>query len=135
MISISKKCRVRMPAQVKRFGFYVARKAEGEGKHAGQTAIFFTNHVLNDLGPLGHGTLTDPTGTNFKLLVFDASRWLGADTWLVASHFSDRGNHGGHGDRDGGDEDDDLDILFTVTGLGVTATHPVSFARVKALYR
>ena len=126
---------VAMPASVKRFGFYVARKGQGEGKNTGQTAIFFTNHVLNGL--VSQGRDTDPSGTNFRLLVFDVSRWLGADTWLVASHFSDRGNHGGLGDRDddGDGDDDDLDILFTVTGLGVTPTHSVSFARVKALYR
>ncbi len=126
---------VTLPASVKRFGFYVARKRDDEENNNGASAVFYTNHLLNDLGPRGHDSDTEPTGSNFKLLVFDASRWLGADTWLVASHFTDGGKHGGHGDGDDDDDDDDLDVLFTVTGLGVTPTRSVTFARVKALYR
>jgi len=67
------------------------------------------------------------------MLVFDASRWLGQDTWIVACEYEDAGARqgAGHGECD----HDYSDILFTVSGVGATPTVQSSFSRVKALYR
>ena len=66
--------------------------------------------------------------------MFDVSRWLGPDTWLVACEYSDSGAPVGTGT--GESDNDYCDILFTVTAVGgTTPTRTSSFGAVKALWR
>ena len=137
----------RIPASVKRFGFYIQQQqGESGGYPSRRTSLAFTNNLLHDLAPngipVGHGLL----GGRLQVLVFDVSRWLGAHTWMVAVPAATRSHRSGDGDiasvrddrEDDGDGDHDHDgspLLFKVTGLAVTPTLGVTFAEVKSYYR
>lgn len=126
---------VRIPAAVAQFGFYVVREGGRGDEHADDgTYYYFTNRTLNDLGPHGHGALHEPWDGDAQMLVYDVSRWLGTDTWLVSCEYSDSGCPVGH-DLD--DSDNDFsDILFLVSGVSATTpTRGITFGHLKALYR
>jgi len=124
----------RVPASVTRFGFYVKHAGgSDDAEDDGRDYLYFTNRTLNDAGLHGHGAEHAPYGGDQQMLVYDVSRWLGPDTWLVACEYSDSGGPVGNGP--GQTDNDYSDILFTVTGVGATPTQATSFARVKALYR
>lgn len=123
---------VRLPAAVTRFGFYVDYEGGDEDDDGGHYR-YFTNRVLNDRGYRGRGSETAPHDGDVQMLVYDASRWLGQDTWIVACEYGDSGARQGSGY--GECDHDYSDILFTVTGLGATPTLQSSFTRLKALYR
>ena len=124
---------VHMPASVSRYGFYVVHQGGDEKADEGHSTIFFTNRLFNDVGPYGRGGEHEPYDGDVQMLIFDVSRWLGADTWLVACEYSDSGSPVGQ--NDGQSDNDFSDILYTVTGLGATPIHATSFGRLKALYR
>jgi hypothetical protein len=125
---------LKLPANVKRFGFYVEREpgcTEIDGDGRAQT--FFSNRTLNDAGPHGAGACHAPFDGDLQMLVYDISRLAGPDTWLVACEYSDAGDVIGTGD---GESDNDFsDIVFTISGVGVTSTLSTTFGRLKALYR
>ena len=123
---------VRLPASVTRFGFYVDYDG-GDEDDDGHGYRYFTNRVLNDRGYRGAGAWQAPYDGDVQMLVYDASRWLGADTWLVACEYSDAGARQGNGQ--GECDHDYSDILFTVSGLGATPTLRSTFTSLKALYR
>ena len=125
---------LRLPSSVTRFGFYVAREAGGaaiDGEN--DSYLYCSNRTLNDIGPHGAGALHAPYDGDVQMLVYDISRLVGADTWLVACEYSDTGMIMGTGD--GQSDDDYSDIVFTVSGVGVTPTLSTSFGRLKALFR
>jgi hypothetical protein len=125
---------VRLPAAVSHFGFYVVREGGRGDDHADdRTYVYFTNRLFNDRGPHGGGAVHEPWDGDAQMLVYDLSRWMGPDTWLVACEYSDSGCPVGH-DLD--DSDNDFsDILFTVSGVSVTPTRAINFGGLKALYR
>lgn len=125
---------LRLPNTLKRFGFYVARDAGGTSIDGDAGACkYFSNRMLNDCGPHGAGAIHCPWDGDVQMLVFDISRLTSPDTWLVACEYSDTGDVMGTGD--GQCDDDFSDIVFTVTGVGVTPTLATSFGKLKALYR
>lgn len=125
---------LRLPAGVKRFGFYTTLKPVGAGQKVGECAVLYTNNLLNEQGTHGEGRTDEPR----RVYVYDVSRWLGAGTWLVASPMPSEDdpldNASSHCRRD---DDDNASpaLLFTVSALGATPTHHVSFTEVKALFR
>jgi hypothetical protein len=125
---------LKLPTGVQRFGFYVAREPGGVAIDGDQESYtYFTNRMLNDVGPHGAGAIHAPYDGDPQMLVFDISRITQADTWLVACEYSDTGRPMGVGD--GQSDDDYSDIIFTVSGVGVTPTDKTTFGRLKALYR
>ena len=124
---------VRLPLSVTRFGFYVDYDGDDHGDDDHGRYRYFTNRLFNDIGPRGRGAEHAPFDGDVQMLIFDVSRWLGADTWLVACEYSDSGSRVGH--ERGNSDNDYSDILFTVTGLGATPTLTKTFSEVKALYR
>jgi len=125
---------VRLPTTVRRFGFYVAREAGGagiDGDSDGHT--YFSNRVLNDAGSTTAKASHAPWDGDVQMLVYDLSRLVAPDTWLVACEYSNTSRTIGVGD---GESDNDYsDILFMVSGVGVTPTQTSTFGRLKALYR
>ena len=125
---------VRLPASVTQFGFYVVREAGGHAIDGDdEPCTFFSNRKLNDVGPHGSGAVHAPTDGDVQMLIYDISRWSTPDTWLVACEFSDSGCRLGHGD--GQSDNDFSDLVFTVSGVGVTPTKASSFGRLKAMFR
>jgi hypothetical protein len=124
---------LRLPASVTRFGFYVEHAGGDDGEDEGVSCRYFTNRKLNDCGPHGRGAVHEPRDGDMQALVYNVSRWLGPDTWLVACEYSDSGCHVGPGHDDS--DNDYSDILFTVSAQGATPTASTTFARVKALFR
>lgn len=121
---------LRLPRSVERFGFYVVDSHPTEG---GEAVTLWTNRTFNTPGPDGIGAEHAPFDGDVQMLVYDVSRWLGPRSWLVACEVSDSGRRVGHGEDE--TDNDYSDVLFTVSGVGVTPTLPSSFGRVKAMFR
>jgi hypothetical protein len=119
----------RVPGTVRRFGLFVA---DTDDPGAAWTR-HRTNRTLNPPGPDGAGAAHEPWDGDVQLLVFDVSRWLGRDTWLVAGEISDTGRRVGHGADES--DNDYSDVLFTVTGASATPAVTTTFGRVKSLFR
>src|SRR5262249_22740231 len=117
----------RIPAEVTRFGFYVEHAGGDEPLDEGVSYHYYTNRQLNDRGLTGHGATHEPYGGDCQALIFDVSRWMGPNTWLVACEYSDSGAPVGTGANQS--DNDYCDILFTVqaVGGGATATSRASF--------
>jgi hypothetical protein len=125
---------LRLPATVTRFGFYIDHQGGDEPADQGVTARYFTNRKLNDVGPQGRGAVHEPRDGDVQALIFDVSRWLGPNTWLVACEYSDSGCEVGVSPDCS--DNDFSDILFTVTAEGgPTPAASSTFGRVKALFR
>lgn len=125
---------LRLPSTVTRFGFYVTRDPGGAAIDGDNEAYtYFTNRKLNAPGPHGTGAIHAPWDGDVQMLVYDLSRWMGPDSWLVACEYSDSGDPLGMGP--GESDNDYTDIVFTVEGVGVTPTLGTSFGRLKALFR
>ena len=130
------KTTLRLPAAVARFGFYVQLQAGEDDEEDGPASIYFSNRLLNDVGPYGHGAHHEPYDGDIQMLVYDVSRWLGSNSWLVACEFSDSGSPVGLGR---GESDNDFsDIVYLVAGPGAGSTTPtrkISFGHIKSLFR
>ena len=125
---------LRMPTPVRRFGFYVAREPGGAGIDGDPDAYtFFSNRVLNVANSSTTKASHAPWDGNVQMLVYDLSRLVAPDTWLVACEYSNTGR--AIGVDDGESDNDYSDILFIVSGVGVTPTQTSTFGRLKALYR
>jgi hypothetical protein len=125
---------LRLPNTVKRFGFYVARDAGGAGLDGDSEPYrYFSNRMLNNEGAQAAGATHAPWDGDVQMLVFDLGRLVAPDTWLVACEYSNTAHVIGTGD--GQSDNDYSDIVFTVSGVGVTPTLATSFGRLKALYR
>lgn len=125
---------LKLPSTVKRFGFYVEREPgttyiDGDGA----ANVYFSNRTYNDIGPHGAGACHAPEDGDMQMLVYDISRLTAPDTWLVAVEYSDSGDT--IGTQDGQSDNDFSDIVFTISGVGVTTTQSTTFGRLKALYR
>lgn len=125
----------RLPAGVKRFGFYLCQVPRlGIGApDVGAEFTTYTNRMWNSPGPYGSGAMHEPYDGDVQMLVYDISRWVGTDTFLVACESSDSGANVGHGPSD--TDNDYCDFVFTVTGVGVTPTIGTTFGQVKSRFR
>lgn len=123
---------VRLPATVRNFGFYVDYKSNSHGSGT-KLYRYFSNRMLNDCGPEGAGAMRAPYDGDPQMLVYDASRWLGPDTYIVACEYSDSGCPIGNGEEE--TDNDYSDMVYIVSGLGTTPAKGASFARVKAMFR
>jgi len=133
----------RLPSSVTRFGFFVTHQPEGAGAMGEASAIagpvqdlesaIFSNRFCNDPGPLGAGAAHAPHDGDVQMLVYDVSRWLGPQTWLVACETSDSGRPVGHGVEES--DNDYSDVVFLVSGVSTTPTAGTSFGRLKSRFR
>jgi len=125
---------LRLPSTLRRFGFYVAREPGGASIDGDPDAYtYFSNRMLNVAGSTTTKACHAPWDGDVQMLVYDLSRLVAPDTWLVACEYSNTGRSIGIGD---GESDNDYsDILFIVSGVGVTPTQTSTFGRLKALYR
>ena len=145
------------------FGFYIDAATVGprykvpERRRRTVTERFFTNRALNDCGIGGAGATHAPYDGDVQALVFDVSRWVGGDAWLVCFEDQDTGgdvveeaddddDRDGSGGRQRDDPDADLppprrsnldfdDVVFEVREEGATPARPVSFGTLKLIYR
>jgi hypothetical protein len=125
---------LRLPNTVQRFGIYVARESGGKALDGDdESYLYFSNRMLNDGGAQALPPLHAPWDGNVQMLVYDLGRLVAPDTWLVACEYSNSAHAIGTGD--GQSDNDYSDLVFTVTGVGVTPTLATSFGRLKALYR
>jgi len=116
-----------------RFGFYLNPNGPGDAPNAPEPELFFSNRTFNDPGPDGSGALHSPWGGDMQALVFDISRFKGANAWLVC--FEDLDSGATPGAEGQAQTDDDFnDFLFEVTALGATPVQPLSFGALKARY-
>ena len=116
-----------------RFGFYLNPNGPGDATNAPEPEKFYTNRTYNDAGPDGSGTLHFPWGGDAQALVYDVSRFKGANTWLVCFEDLDSGaNPGPLGQAQ--TDNDYNDFIFEVTAFGATPVHPLTFGALKAKY-
>jgi hypothetical protein len=116
-----------------RFGFYLNPNGPGDATNAPEPEKFYTNRLFNDAGPDGSGTLHFPWGGDMQALVYDVSRFKGANTWLVCFEDLDSGaNPGPLGQAQ--TDNDYNDFLFEVTAFGATPVEPLTFGALKAKY-
>jgi len=115
------------PRSIERFGFYCA------GAIAGEAYLHCSNRTWNAPGAHGLAASRPPFDGDPQMLVYDISRWVGPQTWLVACEVSDVGLP--LGQDDGQSDNDYSDVLFTVTGASVTPTLGRSFGGLKRLFR
>jgi hypothetical protein len=125
----------RLPAGVKRFGFYLrqAPRVEHGALHVGAEFTTYTNRLWNSPGTAGSGAMHAPWDGDVQMLVYDVSRWAGPQTWLIACESSDSGAPIGHGPDD--TDNDYSDFLFTVSGVGATPTIGTTFGQLKSRFR
>jgi hypothetical protein len=125
----------RLPAGVTRFGFYLCQAPRPANATLQAAAEFttYTNRLWNTPGPSGAGAMHAPWDGDIQMLVYDVSRWVGPQTWLIACESSDSGANIGHGPDD--TDNDYSDFLFTVSGVGVTPTVGATFGQLKSRFR
>lgn len=118
-----------MPRTVSKFGFYLSQTTPGNGRVAFKHC---TNRTFNTPGNRGLAPAQAPYDGDPQMLVYDISRWVGPQTWLVACEIDDAGMRLGQGD--GECDHDYSDVLFTVSGVSVTPTITSTFGKVKRYY-
>ncbi len=116
-----------------RFGFYMNPNGPRDATNAPEPEKFYTNRFYNDAGPDGSGALHVPLGGDMQALVYDVSRFRGANTWLVCFEDLDSGANPGLPGKTQTDNDYN-DFLFEVTAYGATPVQPLSFGALKAMY-
>ena len=120
-------------ARPTRFGFYLNPNGPRDATNAPEPEKFYTNRAFNDLGPDGKGVLHQPYGGDVQALVFDISRFAGANTWLVCWEDLDSGAMPGPWGQAQTDNDFN-DFVMEVTALGATPAHELSLGALKARY-
>lgn len=125
-----------LPGHVNRFGFFVSPS----GLAKSTPATLWSNRLFNQASRIG-----SPGAGGVQMLVFDISKWAGADTWLIACETNRVGpKQPGGSDlgsgrvEDGGSDGEDADysdVLFIVSGGNVTPTRQATFGSLKRLYR
>ena len=130
------------------FGFYI-QVEDGVQTPGGSSATrrFFTNRTFNTSWSYGQGTIGPPFSGRVQALIFDVSRWVGHDTWLVCFEDMDAagtvtisdGSVPPPGSGEGGasrvaDNDFD-DVVFEVSVEGATLARALSFGSLKLRYR
>jgi hypothetical protein len=121
------------PQPATRFGFYLNPNGPGDAVNAPEPELFFTDRLFNDLGPDGGGALHPPYDGDVQALIFDVSRFVGTNTWLVC--FEDLDSGANPGPCCSTTDNDFNDFVFEVTAWGATPVVPMTFGAVKAKYR
>jgi hypothetical protein len=116
-----------------KFGFYMNPNGTLGATNAPEPEKFYTNRLLNDRGPDGHGAVHAPYDGDVQALVYDVSRWRGADTWLVC--FEDLDSGATPGPCCATTDNDFNDLIFEVKALGATPATALSFGGLKIRYR
>lgn len=125
---------LRLPSSVSRFGFYLCCSTPGKGGSSpAREFTSYTNRLFNSPGPDGIGAQHAPYDGDVQMLVYDISRWVGPQTWLIACETSDSGSNIGHGPDDS--DNDYSDFIFTVSGVSTTPTAQTTFGRLKSRFR
>jgi hypothetical protein len=116
-----------------RFGFYMNPNGPRDATNAPEPEKFYTNRTYNDAGPDGTGALHEPSGGDVQVLVYDISRFKGANTWLVC--FEDRDSGATPGPLGMAQTDNDFDdFVFEVTAYGATPVQPLTFGALRSKY-
>ena len=116
-----------------RFGFYLNPNGPGDATNAPEPEKFYTNRTYNDAGPDGSGALHLPLGGDVQALIYDVSRFKGANTWLVCFEDLDSGANPGLPGQAQTDNDYN-DFLFEVTAYGATPVQLLSFGALQTKY-
>ena len=116
-----------------RFGFYLNPNGPRDATNAPEPEKFYTNRTYNDAGPDGSGALHLPSGGDVQALVYDISRFKGANTWLVCFEDLDSGANPGPMGRAQSDNDFN-DFLFEVKAYGATPVLSLTFGSLKSKY-
>ncbi len=117
-----------------RFGFMMDPNGALGAANAPQGELFFTNRLLNDIGPNGTGALHPPLDGDVQALVFDVSPWATPNTWLVC--FEDLDSGAMPGPPGAAQTDNDFnDMVFEVIALGATPVKALTFGALKDHYR
>jgi hypothetical protein len=117
-----------IPNGMAKFGFYLDPSPGNPGAHQ----RFFTNRLLNDIGPHGTGAVHTPLDGDVQAIVFDVSSWKGPNTWLVCFEDLDAGLP--ITPCCSGTDDDYNDMVFQVSALGATPARSLTFGDLKARY-
>jgi hypothetical protein len=115
-----------------KFGFYLNPNGPYDVQNAPEPEKFFTNRFYNDLGPNGSGALHAPADGDVQALVFDVSRFIGPNTWLVC--FEDLDSGANPSSCCSGTDNDFNDVVFEVTAFGATPVIPMTFGALKSKY-
>jgi hypothetical protein len=124
---------ITFPAGTTKFGFYLDTHAVVSTPSGTHEQLFFTNRFLNDLGLNGAGATHVPFDGDAQAIVFDVSRWKGANTWLVC--FEDTDSGAPVTACCSGTDNDFNDMVFEVTASGATPAHTLTFGQLKARAR
>ncbi len=117
-----------VPSGTTKFGFYLDPTPGNPGPHQ----RFFTNRLLNDIGPAGAGAIHSPFDGDMQALVFDVSQWKGPNTWLVC--FEDLDSGRAITPCCTGTDNDFNDLVFEVSALGATPARALTFGELKTRY-
>jgi hypothetical protein len=116
-----------------RFGFYLNPNGLRDATNAPEPEKFYTNRAYDDAGPDGSGALHLPSGGDVQALIYDISRFKGANTWLVC--FEDLDSGANPGPLGQAQTDNDFnDFIFEVKAYGATPVHPLTFGALTAKY-
>jgi hypothetical protein len=116
-----------------RFGFYMNPNGLRDATNAPEPEKFYTNRTYNDAGPDGSGALHLPTGGDMQALVYDISRFKGANAWLVCFEDLDSGANPGPAGQAQTDNDYN-DFIFEVKAYGATPVQALTFGALKSKY-
>jgi hypothetical protein len=116
-----------------RFGFYLNPNGPRDATNAPEPEKFYTNRFYDDAGPDGSGALHVPLGGDVQALIYDISRFKGANTWLVCFEDLDSGANPGLLGQAQTDNDYN-DFIFEVTAYGATPVQSLTFGALKAKY-
>ena len=116
-----------------RFGFYLNPNGLRDATNAPEPEKFYTNRTYNDAGPNGSGALHLPLGGDVQALIYDISRFKGANTWLVCFEDLDSGANPGLLGQAQTDNDFN-DFIFEVKAYGATPVQSLTFGGLKAKY-
>jgi hypothetical protein len=116
-----------------RFGFYMNPNGTRDATNAPEPEKFYTNRTYNDAGPDGSGALHLPFGGDVQALVYDISRFKGANTWLVCFEDLDSGASPGPSGKSETDNDFN-DFVFEVKAFGATPVQSLTFGGLMSKY-
>jgi len=117
-----------------KFGFFMNPNGLYGATNAPEPEKFFSNRRYNDLGPSGAGAVHAPFDGDVQALVFDLSTIVNTpNVWLVC--FEDLDSGPNPGSCCSTTDNDFNDFVFEVHALGTTPAGPMTFGKLKAMYR
>jgi hypothetical protein len=126
---------ITFPSGTSKFGFYLDTHQTIATPSGARNQVFFTNRMLNDIGPNGYAATHAPFDGDAQAIVFDVSAWKGPNTWLVCFEDVDSGFPVQPAWGAQATDNDFNDLVFVVTAFGATPTRTLTFGALKAQYR